>query len=85
VDSAPHRDGHGAAPGHAPARQAPAGDADGVLGNRAAGDNGTSRHCDGHAVTLNQRAPLRLVPGTATRTDAAEIRDRYRDIPVSPA
>ncbi|GAB2861280.1 hypothetical protein GCM10027074_30550 [Streptomyces deserti] len=73
------------APASAPHTPAPTGDPDGALGHRSAVDNGGSRYGDAHAVTLNHRAPLRLVPGAAARTDAAETRDRYRDIPVSPA
>ncbi|MEU3980329.1 hypothetical protein AB0F77_09485 [Streptomyces sp. NPDC026672] len=75
---------HVARPGHAPSRPAPAGDPDGALGNRSAVDNGASRHLDAHAVTLNDRAPLRFVPGAAARLDASGTRDRYRDIPVFP-
>ncbi|MGN9759341.1 hypothetical protein [Streptomyces sp. SD31] len=77
-----HRD---ATSGYAPARPAPVDHPGGVLGNRSAGDSGTSRHGDAHAVSLSQRAPLRLVPGAAARVDADEIQDRHRDIPVSPA
>lgn len=70
---------------YAPPRPAPAGDPDGALGNGSAADNGTPRHGDTHAVTHHHQVPLRLVPGALVRADAAEIRDRYRDIPVSPA
>lgn len=70
--------------GHAPARQAPDGDPGGAPVNRAAVDNGTSRHGDAHAVALNHRAPVGLVPGAAARTTAAGTRDRHRDIPVFP-
>jgi hypothetical protein len=70
--------------GHAPAHQAPDSDPTGELLSHAAVDNGTSRHSDAHAVTLNHRAPVRLVPGAAARVDAAGTRDRYRDIPVFP-
>ncbi|MFF4837680.1 hypothetical protein [Streptomyces sp. NPDC001315] len=69
----------------APAHPAPTGDPDGALVNQSALDNGTSRHGDAHAVPPNRQAPLRLVPGTAARADAAGTRDRYRDIPVFPA
>ncbi|MDO0912371.1 hypothetical protein QQM39_16405 [Streptomyces sp. DT2A-34] len=75
----------GATAGYAPVRPAPIDHPSGVLGNRSAGDSGTSRHGDAHAVSLNQRAPLRLVPGAAARVDADETQDRHRDIPVSPA
>ncbi|WP_405862942.1 hypothetical protein OG407_31355 [Streptomyces sp. NBC_01515] len=72
--------GHAPSPsaGHAPAQhQAPAGDPDGA-------DNGSSRHCDAHAVTLDSRVPVRIVPGAAARADVGETRDRYRDVPVFP-
>ncbi|MFL4948605.1 hypothetical protein ACJ6WE_14810 [Streptomyces sp. MMS24-I31] len=69
---------------HVPAHQAPAGDANGVAGDHSAADSSTSRHADAHAVTLNDRAPLRLVHGTVARADAAGTRDRHRDIPVFP-
>ncbi|WP_328879825.1 hypothetical protein [Streptomyces sp. NBC_00299] len=70
---------------YAPVTQAPVDHPGGVLGNRSAGDNNSSRHGDAHAVSLNGRAPLRLVPGAAARVEADEIQDRHRDIPVSPA
>ncbi|MFE9023101.1 hypothetical protein ACFYNL_31655 [Streptomyces sp. NPDC007808] len=60
-------------------------DRPGVMGNRSAGDGGGSRHGDAHALSVTQRAPVRLLPGDAARADADEIRDRHRDIPVSPA
>ncbi|WP_406123015.1 hypothetical protein [Streptomyces sp. NBC_00989] len=64
--------------GHTPTqRPAPTGDTDGA-------DNGSSRHCDAHAVTLDNRVPVRIVPGAAARADAGETRDRYRDVPVFP-
>ncbi|MFE0387939.1 hypothetical protein ACFW1F_28220 [Streptomyces bungoensis] len=72
---------HTAAP--APAAPAPSGDPDGVLGKQAA-DGTASRHGDAHAVTLDGRAPLRLLPGTAAHADAPRIRERHRDIPVFP-
>ncbi|MFF4251192.1 hypothetical protein ACFY1L_08305 [Streptomyces sp. NPDC001663] len=72
-------------PRTAPAHPAPDGDPTGALGSPSAVDNGTQRHGDGHAVALNHRAPLRLLPGAAARAAAAETRDRHRDIPVSPA
>ena len=64
--------------GHIPTqRPAPTGDTNGA-------DNGSSRHCDAHAVTLDNRVPVRIVPGAAARADAGETRDRYRDVPVFP-
>ncbi|MFE2049864.1 hypothetical protein ACFXAS_15305 [Streptomyces sp. NPDC059459] len=71
--------------GQAPVRRAPTGDPDGTLGAGAGADHGTPRHGDAHAVTPCHRIPFRLVPGALERADAAETRDRYRDIPVSPA
>ena len=68
----------------APAQQAPDGDPAGVPANRAAVDNGTSRHGDAHAVAVNHRPFVRLVPGAAVRAAAAGTRDRHRDIPVFP-
>jgi len=70
--------------GYLPAHQAPDGDPAGVPANRAAVDNGTPRHGDAHAVALNHRPPVRLVPGDAVRAAAAGTRDRHRDIPVFP-
>ena len=70
--------------GYAPARQTPEGDPAGAPANRAAVDNGTSRHGDAHAVALNHRPFVRLVPGAAVRAAAAGTRDRHRDIPVFP-
>ncbi|KOG25585.1 hypothetical protein [Streptomyces viridochromogenes] len=75
----------GAPSGYAPVQQAPVEHPGGVQGNRSAGDNSTPRYGDAHAVSLNPRAPLRLVPGAAARVEADEIQDRHRDIPVSPA
>ncbi|MFC8240866.1 hypothetical protein [Streptomyces chartreusis] len=78
--------GHRIAPsGHAPARQAPGDHPGGALGFHAVGDSGTPRHGDAHAVSLNRRVALRLVPGSAARAEADAIQDRHRDIPVSPA
>ncbi|MFE6313017.1 hypothetical protein [Streptomyces rochei] len=68
-----------------PARQAPTGDPDGSLGTGAGADHGTPRHGDAHAVTPHHRIAFRLVPGALARAEAAGTRDRYRDIPVSPA
>ncbi|MET7567900.1 hypothetical protein ABZT04_05275 [Streptomyces sp. NPDC005492] len=79
-----HPDAHRARSGPAPTHQAPNGDLDGALRNQSAVDNGTSRHCDAHAVTSENPVPVRFVPGVAARVDAAETRDRYRDIPVFP-
>lgn len=59
----------------------------GALGDSVAVDGGGPRHGghgDAHAVALNQRAPVRLVPGVAPVAAGAETRDRYRDIPVFP-
>lgn len=83
-------DGHGAprSAAHtepAPAPHAPAGRPDGTVGNRSTADNGTPRHGDAHAVTPCPRPPLRLVPGAIERAEATGTRDRYRDVPVSPA
>ncbi|UXY29420.1 hypothetical protein [Streptomyces sp. HUAS TT20] len=79
-----HADGRrAAAPGTAPSSPAPTGDQGGAPG-RSAVDNGSPRHGDANAVTLNDRAPLRLAPGAAARVDAAGTRDRHRDIPVFP-
>jgi len=69
---------------HAPVHRAPADNQGGALGNKSAVDNGSSRHGDAHAVTLDHRAPLWLVPGAAAGVDAAGTRDRHRDIPVFP-
>ncbi|WP_280878364.1 hypothetical protein [Streptomyces pseudovenezuelae] len=71
--------------GYAPAHQAPNGDPSDAAGSRSPVDGGSSRHGDAHAVALSHRAPLRFVAGAAVRSDVAEIRDRHRDIPVSPA
>ncbi|MFJ4365941.1 hypothetical protein ACIP4S_17475 [Streptomyces chartreusis] len=77
---------HRVAPsGHAPARQAPADHPGGAAGHHAVGDSGTPRHGDAHAVSLDRRVALRLVPGSAARAEADSIQDRHRDIPVSPA
>ncbi|KUN26314.1 hypothetical protein AQJ23_14155 [Streptomyces antibioticus] len=71
--------------GYVPTYPAPAGDLGGAVANRPGVDNGSPRHGDAQAVSLNDRAPLRLVPGGVVRTDADGTRDRHRDIPVSPA
>lgn len=70
--------------GYAPAQPAPDGDPAGVPANRAAVDNGTSRHGDAHAVSVNPRRFVRLVRGVAVGAAAAGTRDRHRDIPVFP-
>lgn len=67
-----------------PAGHAPYGTPTGALSATSTVGDGTPRHGDGHAVPLNHRAPLRLVPGDAVRPAAAETRDRHRDIPVPP-
>ncbi|WP_191884679.1 hypothetical protein [Streptomyces mutabilis] len=72
-------------PGPTAARQSPIGEPDGALGTGAGADHGTSRHGDAHAVTPHHRIPFGLVPGALVRADAAETRDRHRDVPVSPA
>ncbi|MFJ7076029.1 hypothetical protein [Streptomyces sp. NPDC098781] len=78
--------GHRLSPsGYAPAHQAPADQPGGAVGSHAAGDSGTPRHGDAHAVSLNRRVPLGLVPGAAARAYADEVGDVHRDIPVSPA
>ncbi|MGW1166664.1 hypothetical protein [Streptomyces sp. NPDC002550] len=74
---------HGAVALGVPGRPAPSGDSDGVLGKQAA-DGSASRHGDAHAVTPDDRAPLRLAPGAAARVDAPRTRERHRDIPVFP-
>ncbi|MFE8942655.1 hypothetical protein [Streptomyces sp. NPDC007856] len=74
---------HGAAALGVPGRPVPTGDSDGVLGKQAA-DGSTSRHGDAHAVTFDDRAPLRLASGATARVDAPRTRDRHRDIPVFP-
>ncbi|MGW1746103.1 hypothetical protein ACWCRD_10905 [Streptomyces sp. NPDC002092] len=76
--------GRRAGAGYTPAHQTPDGDPAGVPANRAAVDNGTPRHGDAHAVALNHRPLVRLVPGAAVRAAAAGTRDRHRDIPVFP-
>ncbi|MEW1643215.1 hypothetical protein [Streptomyces sp. NPDC091219] len=71
--------------GGAPARhQAPAGDPDGASRDQSGVDGGASRHCDAQAVTSEYRVAVRIVPGVVARVDAAETRDRYRDVPVFP-
>jgi len=66
----------------------PGGMPNGALGERAVVDAGGSRHGGGHgdayAVALSQRAPVRLVPGVSPVAAGAEVRDRYRAVPVFP-
>ncbi|PWI10948.1 hypothetical protein DIZ27_08800 [Streptomyces sp. NWU339] len=69
----------------APTPHAPGGSPDGTTGHRSAADHTTPRHGDAHAVTPGHRLRVRLVPGATASTEAAELRDRYRDVPVSPA
>ncbi|MDI9831681.1 hypothetical protein [Streptomyces sp. KAU_LT] len=72
--------------GYGPVRQGPADDPAGVPGNRSSGDNNGPRCADAHAVSVEYgRIPVRLVPGAAVRVEADETRDRYGDVPVSPA
>ncbi|GGW90239.1 hypothetical protein [Streptomyces lomondensis] len=80
----PDRAGQPAHVRHAPAEHAPGGRPDGTLGHRATVDNSTSRQGDVHAVTLDHRAPLRLVPGAAACSYADGTRDRHRDVSVFP-
>ncbi|MEU1463456.1 hypothetical protein ABZ467_22705 [Streptomyces sp. NPDC005727] len=75
---------HATAPSGAPAQQPTApGDPDGALGKQAA-DGTASRHGDAHAIALDGRAPLRLLPGATARVDAPGTRERRRDIPLFP-
>ncbi|MGW0148112.1 hypothetical protein ACWDVU_21195 [Streptomyces sp. NPDC003333] len=72
--------------GYGPVRQGPPDDPAGVPGNRSSGDNNGPRCADAHAVSVEYgRIPVRLVPGAAVRAEADETRDRYGDVPVSPA
>ncbi|MFI1730583.1 hypothetical protein ACH40E_15400 [Streptomyces acidicola] len=66
-----------------PPHQAP-GDEAGALGRHSAVDNGGSRHCEPHAVTLDHRAPLSRVLGVTAVVAADGTRDRHRDIPEFP-
>ncbi|MEU1480160.1 hypothetical protein [Streptomyces sp. NPDC005760] len=85
TQTVPHPSAHRtASTAHAPAHQAPSDNPGGALGGKSAVDSGPSRHGDAHAITLDHRAPLRLVPGAAASVDAAGTRDRHRDIPVFP-
>ncbi|MFD5402531.1 hypothetical protein [Streptomyces griseorubiginosus] len=84
-DSRQHASGHRTdSTSTAPAHQLPSDGQGGALSGKPAVDNGSSRHGDAHAVTLDHRAPLRLVPGAAADVDAAGTRDSHRDIPVFP-
>ncbi|MER7716657.1 hypothetical protein ABTX99_06840 [Streptomyces flaveolus] len=83
-----HDDAGGATSGpavHTPTHQAPTGGADGALGAGAGADGGAPRHGDAHAIAPHHQVPVRLVPGAVAHADAPEPRERYRDIPVSPA
>ncbi|MGC5563830.1 hypothetical protein ACPYPG_13425 [Streptomyces sp. FR-108] len=72
----------GAAQG--PPHQVPGGDPTGASARHFAVDNGSPRHGDAQAVTLNERARPTLVPGAAADVFAAGPRDRHRDIPAFP-
>ncbi|MER7675057.1 hypothetical protein [Streptomyces sp. NPDC096934] len=78
------RDLRGPVAGPAPARQGPAGDASGALGDRPAVDGAGARHGDTHAVAPEHRVPPRLVPVTSEAATAGRTRDRYRDVPLFP-
>ncbi|MGW4676178.1 hypothetical protein [Streptomyces sp. NPDC004324] len=78
------RDLRGPVAGPAPARQRPAGDASGALGDRSAVDGAGARHGDTHAVAPEHRVPPRLVPVTSEAATAGRTRDRYRDVPLFP-
>ncbi|WP_042165283.1 hypothetical protein [Streptomyces sp. NBRC 110035] len=70
----------------APAPRTPGESPDGTRGNRTATGHGTPRHGDTPAVTVTRgSAPPLLVPGAAAQAGAADTRERYRDVPVSPA
>ncbi|MEV8089330.1 hypothetical protein [Streptomyces nigra] len=71
--------------GYGPVRQAPVEQPAGVPGSRSSGDNGGLRYADAHAVSVENRVPVRLVPGAAVRAESDETRDRSGDVPVSPA
>ncbi|WP_328494441.1 hypothetical protein OHS59_18110 [Streptomyces sp. NBC_00414] len=70
--------------GQAPVHQVPDGDPTGASGRHLGVDNGSPRHGDAQAVTLNERARPTLVPGAAADVTAAGPRDRHRDIPAFP-
>ncbi|MGW5476103.1 hypothetical protein [Streptomyces sp. NPDC004008] len=71
-------------PSHAPLHQSPGDAPSGVSGTQPVGDDGAPRHSGGHAVALNHRAPLRLLPGATAVVTADGTRDRHRDIPEFP-
>jgi hypothetical protein len=80
--------GHTAPTAYAPAgsaRPAPTGDPDGALGTASGADQATPRHGDARAVTPQFGITFRLAPGAPERTEAAGVREPYRDVPVSPA
>ncbi|GAA3771123.1 hypothetical protein ACFS5L_12675 [Streptomyces phyllanthi] len=83
VSAAP-RDLQVAHAAQAPVQETPGGDPAGALGRHTAVDNGGSRHGEPHAVTLNHRAPMSLVPGVTAAVAADGTRDRHRDIPEFP-
>ncbi|MFJ2257589.1 hypothetical protein ACIOKD_04460 [Streptomyces sp. NPDC087844] len=78
------RDSQMTAAVQAPVHQVPDGDPTGALARHSAVDNGSPRHGDAQAVTLNERARPTLVPSAAADVAAAGPRDRHRDIPASP-
>ncbi|MCX4233988.1 hypothetical protein [Streptomyces ortus] len=67
-----------------PVHQMPGGDPTGASACHLAVDNGSPRHGDAQAVTLNERVRPTLVPGAAADVVAAGPRDRHRDIPEFP-
>ncbi|MFJ6930285.1 hypothetical protein ACIQUP_23600 [Streptomyces nigra] len=71
--------------GYGPVRPAPVEQPAGVPGSRSSGDNSGLRYADAHAVSVEHRVPVRLVPGAAVRAESDETRDRSGDVPVSPA
>ncbi|WP_333755947.1 hypothetical protein [Streptomyces sp. IBSBF 3352] len=71
--------------GYGPVRPAPVKQPAGVPGSRSSGDNSGLRYADAHAVSVEHRVPVRLVPGAAVRAESDETRDRSGDVPVSPA
>ncbi|GHA14937.1 hypothetical protein GCM10010372_13280 [Streptomyces tauricus] len=68
----------------APVHQVPDGAPAGALTRHSAVDNGSPRHGDAQAVTLDERARPTLVPGAAADVTAGGLRDRHRDIPAFP-
>ncbi|MFJ8936906.1 hypothetical protein ACIRL0_14535 [Streptomyces sp. NPDC102365] len=67
-----------------PVHQVPGGDPTGASACHFAVDNGSPRHGDAQAVTLNERVRPTLVRGAAADVVAAGPRDRHRDIPAFP-